>query len=38
MTSDTRPFSLHVNIKSNKNCEVKFIIGISKNNEPPSKN
>ena len=39
MTSDTTYFCLPVNSKSNKNCDVKFIIAFSKNRGPaPSKN
>ena len=34
--SDTTSFNLHVNSKSNKSFDVKFIIAISKNPEPLS--
>ena len=37
VTSDTTSFSLHVNSKSNKSYEVKFVIAISKIPEPPQK-
>ena len=38
ITSDAAPCSLHINSKSSESCEVEFIIAISKNPEPPSKN
>ena len=35
ITSDTTSFSLYANSNSNKSCEVKFMIAISKNPGPP---
>ena len=35
ITRDITSFSLHVNSKSNKSCEVEFIIALPKNLDPP---